>query len=113
MEAQTVELMLQYIYGCMKSELDLPEVMALFEASDKYAIISLHEQCTRLLKALISFDNIFDLVDLAQLHQSPGLLQVRQTRFVHPERMLDVLSRPSWVHTGAINCTHQFRPVLP
>ena len=76
MEAQAVELMLQYMYGCMKPEISLVEVMALFEASDKYAITSLHQQCTRLLKALISFDNIFDLVDLAQLHQSASLLQV-------------------------------------
>ena len=28
-EAQTVKTVLQYIYGCMKPELDLPEIVAL------------------------------------------------------------------------------------
>ena len=74
-EAHTVELLLQYLYGCLKSDLTLPELVALFQASDKYALIILNQQCTRLLKAFISFDSIFELADLAQLHNCPGLLQ--------------------------------------
>lgn len=78
-EAQTVELLLQFIYGCLQQpDLTLPEVVALFQASDKYALASLHQQCTRLLTTHISFDNIFQLADLAQLHQCPSLLQVGQ-----------------------------------
>ena len=76
-EAGTVELLLQYMYGCLQQpDLTLPEVVALFQASDKYALASLHQQCTRLLTAHISFDNIFQLADLAQLHHCPSLLQV-------------------------------------
>ena len=75
-QAETVELLLQFIYGCLQPDLSLPEVVALFQASDKYAIASLHLQCTRLLTAHISFDNIFELADLAQLHECTSLLQV-------------------------------------
>ena len=75
--ASTVEMLLQYVYGCLKPELTLAEAVALFEASDMYALTSLHQQCMRLLKALISFDNVFDLAELAQLHDCPTLLQVR------------------------------------
>ena len=75
--AETVELLLQFIYGCLQQpDLTLPEVVALFQASDKYALPSLHHQCTRLLTAHISFGNIFQLADLAQLHNCPSLLQV-------------------------------------
>lgn len=74
--AETVELLLQFIYGCLQPGLTLPEVVALFQASDKYALASLHHQCTRLLTAHISFGNIFQLADLAQLHNCPSLLQV-------------------------------------
>lgn len=75
--AEIVELLLQFIYGCLQQpNLTLPEVVALFEASDKYALASLHHQCTRLLTAHISFGNIFQLADLAQLHNCPRLLQV-------------------------------------
>ena len=73
----TVELLLQFVYGCLKPELTLAEAVAMFEASDMYALTGLHQQCTRLLKALISFDNVFDLAELAQLHDCPTLLQVR------------------------------------
>ncbi|KAL3143280.1 hypothetical protein ABBQ38_002123 [Trebouxia sp. C0009 RCD-2024] len=73
--AETVELLLQFIYGCLQPGLTLPEVVALFQASDKYALASLHHQCTRLLTAHISFGNIFQLADLAQLHNCPSLLQ--------------------------------------
>lgn len=71
----TVELLLQFVYGCLKPELTLAEAVAMFEASDMYALTGLHQQCTRLLKALISFDNVFDLAELAQLHDCPTLLQ--------------------------------------
>lgn len=77
MEVGTVELLLQFIYGCLhQPDLTLPEVAALFQASDKYALASLHQQCARLLTSHISYDNIFQLADLAQLHQCPSLLQV-------------------------------------
>lgn len=75
-QAGTVELLLQYMYGCLQPGLTLPEVVALFQASDQYAVGSLHQQCTRLLTAHISFDSIFELADLAQLHHCPSLLQV-------------------------------------
>ena len=76
-EVETVELLLQFIYGCLQqADLALPEVVALFQASDKYALASLHQQCTRLLTAHISFDTIFQLADLAKLHQCSSLLQV-------------------------------------
>ena len=77
MEPEAAELLLQYIYGCLKPELSLAAAVALFRASDKYAMSSLHQQCTRLLKGLITFDNLFDLAELAQLHHSSELLQVR------------------------------------
>lgn len=74
--AHTVEMVLQYVYGCLPPDLTLAEAVALFEASDMYVLSGLHQQCTRLLKALISFDNVFDLAELAQLHDCPSLLQV-------------------------------------
>ena len=77
MDPKAAELLLQYMYGCPHAGLDLPSAVALFQASDKYAMSSLHQQCTRLLKSLITFDNIFDLAELAQLHHSSQLLQVR------------------------------------
>ena len=87
-EAHTVELLLQYVYGFLKPDLTLAETMALFEASDKYAMTILNQQCTRLLKSLISFDNVFELADVAQLHQSASLLQVNSTHCI------DCLSAP-------------------
>lgn len=58
--ASTVEMLLQYVYGCLKPEPTLAEAVAMFEASDMYALTSLHQQCICLLIALISFDNVFD-----------------------------------------------------
>ena len=81
----TVELLLQYMYGCLQPDVTLPEIVALFQASDQYAIASLHQQCTRLLTAHISFDSIFELADLAQLHHCPSLLQV------HPAALSSLL----------------------
>lgn len=83
-EAGTVELLLQFIYGCLhQPDLTLPEVAALFQASDKYALASLHQQCARLLASHISYDNIFQLADLAQLHQCASLLQVSHAVDTH------------------------------
>ena len=76
-EAHTVELLLQYMYGCLQPDLSLGEAVALFEASDMYAMASLHRQCARLLKSLITFHNVFELADVARLHNCPSLLQVR------------------------------------
>lgn len=76
MDTEAAELLLQYIYGCLRPQLSLTAAVALFRASDKYAMSSLHQQCTRLLKSLITFDNLLDLAELAQLHHSIDLLQV-------------------------------------
>lgn len=75
-DAEAAELLLQYIYGCLKPELTVAAAVALFRASDKYAMSSLHQQCTRLLQSLITFDNLCDLAELAELHHSTELLQV-------------------------------------
>ena len=86
MDPEAAQLLLQYMYGSPREDMDLASAVALFRASDKYAMSSLHQQCTRLLKSLITFDNIFDLAELAQLHCSSQLLQVSaaQKRWNHP-----------------------------
>lgn len=108
-EAGTVELLLQFIYGCLhQPDLTMPEVAALFQASDKYALASLHRQCTRLLMSHVSYDNILQLADLAQLHQCPSLLQVSHAD-VQVYAYVCILLYALWgvymcmVHSGVLN----------
>lgn len=82
MGAEAVQLLLLWVYGQPLTDPSLTVAVALFQASDKYAIASLHLQCTRLLKGMLTYHNLYQLADLAQLHHSDDLLQVKLHRFL-------------------------------
>jgi len=76
MTADTMGLLLDFLYGAPKPSLTFEEAADLFAVSDQYAIIELHLQCTRILKAMINMETVCMLTRLACDHLNTDLEQV-------------------------------------
>lgn len=74
--AHTVRLLLDLLYGATKPRLTLAEAVALFKVSDKYSVMGLHQQCTRVLKLMLSLSNMHQLQRLADRHHCSQLSAV-------------------------------------
>ncbi|GAX74203.1 hypothetical protein CEUSTIGMA_g1652.t1 [Chlamydomonas eustigma] len=73
-QPQIMEIMLQYIYGCLEA---VPQdlAMQLFSASDRYGLTQLREVCFQVLLKEMALDNVTGCVLLADRHQHEGLLK--------------------------------------
>ena len=76
LDAETVSLMLQYIYGDLPSQLSVWSTVLLYLAADKYQLGSLLFQCREALALTISLENCFDVARLADAHSDSELEQV-------------------------------------
>ncbi len=76
MSASTMGLLLDFIYGAFKPKVTLAEAVDLFIVSNKYAVLELHLQCTRILKNMINEETVCALMRLACDHYSSELEQV-------------------------------------
>eukprot|EP00891_Asterochloris_glomerata_P009747 jgi/Astpho2/9747/Aster-x1605 len=75
LDAETVELMLQYIYGALPHQLSVWSTVLLYLAADKYQLGSLLFQCREALALTVSLENCFDLARLADAHTDGELEQ--------------------------------------
>ena len=75
--AETVDLMLDWLYGAFQASLSLPQIVALFQASHMFAITQLEAQCVEALKVFMSSQTCLQLADLAIEHHCPTLIEVR------------------------------------
>ncbi len=75
--AETVDLMLDWLYGAFQASLSLPQIVALFQASHMFAITQLEAQCVEALKVFMSNHTCLQLVNLAIEHHCPTLTEVK------------------------------------
>ena len=75
---ETVQLLVDYLYGAFHPDFTYSEAVQLFVACDKYCIDQAILQCTRALKAFLNEEpsRLFELVELADEHYSSALEQV-------------------------------------
>ena len=76
LDAETVSLMLQYIYGDLPRQLSVWSTVLLYLAADKYQLGSLLFQCREALALTVSLENCFDVARLADAHTDSELEQV-------------------------------------
>jgi len=81
---ESVNLMLDFLYGDFKASLTFAEAAALFRTSHKYDVTELQQQCERALVALMSQHTIYELENLAIQYHSPRLAQVRHPAHTFP-----------------------------
>ncbi len=74
--AEAVSLMLDFLYGGFTASLTFSQAKALFQASHKYEIKELQEQCERALQALISVEVFDQMVEVATQCNCAVLIEV-------------------------------------
>ncbi|KAK9814533.1 hypothetical protein WJX72_007447 [[Myrmecia] bisecta] len=72
---EAMDLLLRYIYGCLGRHISGAQAFLLFQASDKYAVEECQAHCVRVLKANITVQSVFDVAQLAYMHQCDELLE--------------------------------------
>ena len=61
----TMQLLLEFMYGALTASLSFPQAIALFHASHQFEVSDLHLQCVRVLQTMVSIETWPLLVDLA------------------------------------------------
>jgi len=72
--AETMSLLLDWVYDDFNVDLTFPQTVSLFLASHMLDITDLHIQCERVLETFISMDTFFQLRDLAEAYCMGGAL---------------------------------------
>jgi len=72
--AETMSLLLDWVYDDFNVDLTYPQTVSLFLASHMLDITDLHLQCERVLKTFITMDTFFQLSDLAGAYCMGGAL---------------------------------------
>ena len=76
--ADTMSLLLDWVYDEFNVDLTLPQTVSLFVASHMLDVMDLHCQCEHVLTTFITMDTFFQLSDLAETyHMGGALAQVR------------------------------------
>ncbi|KAF8771527.1 speckle-type POZ protein-like [Argiope bruennichi] len=78
LDDETVRRFLLYLYTDKIEELEWEAVSQLYKAADKYAIISLKDQCSMLLKDDLNLENACKTLLLSDLHQDEDLKIIAQ-----------------------------------
>ncbi|DBA93308.1 TPA: Galactose oxidase, central domain [Trebouxia sp. C0005] len=72
--AETMSLLLDWVYDELNVDLTLPQTVSLFVASHMLDVTDLHLQCEHVLKTFITVDTFFQLSDLAETYCIGGAL---------------------------------------
>ncbi|GBL99079.1 TD and POZ domain-containing protein 4 [Araneus ventricosus] len=70
---ETIHQLLLYLYTDRLEELKWEDIFQLYKAADKYAIISLKDQCSLFLKGNLNMENACRTLILSDLHQDEDL----------------------------------------
>ncbi|GIY10844.1 speckle-type POZ protein [Caerostris darwini] len=73
LDAETVRLMLKFIYADIVEDLQTESAASLYFAADKYELLPLKNQCSTFLKANLSLSNVLDVLVLADRHHDSDL----------------------------------------
>lgn len=72
--AETMSLLLDWVYDEFNVDLTLPQTVSLFVASHMLDVSNLHLQCEQVLKSFITMDTFFQLSGLAEVYCMGGAL---------------------------------------
>ncbi len=72
--AETMSLLLDWVYDDFNVDLTFPQTVSLFVASHMLDVSDLHLQCEHVLKSFITMDTFFQLKDLAEAYCMGGAL---------------------------------------
>lgn len=106
MTADTMGLLLDFLYGAPKPSLTFEEAADLFVVSDQYAIMELHLQCTRILKAMITMETVCMLTRLACDHLNTDLEQVNSAGLAAASDCLCILIAVTCSMAGMCTYSH-------
>ncbi|GBN03061.1 TD and POZ domain-containing protein 1 [Araneus ventricosus] len=90
----TVFRMLQYIYSAEVEELEWRSAIQLYEAADKYEILTLRDECSSYLKNNLCRNKACEALVLADLHQDEGLKSFVQDFIVRQGK--DIVFSKEW-----------------
>ena len=99
MSADTMEMLIGWMYGTSDVELSLAMAIKLFVASDKYCITNLHEACIRILQVRVALlpmrkmkEEILELQDYARAIGCCKVDLVTSTAFCNEHDLVAPLS---------------------
>ncbi|CAL1272629.1 unnamed protein product [Larinioides sclopetarius] len=72
-DAEILNMMLEYIYSDKLEDLQMENAMKLYQAADKYQILSLKNKCSSLLKSTLTTRNVFRVLAFADDHHDDKL----------------------------------------
>ncbi|GBM04997.1 Protein roadkill [Araneus ventricosus] len=72
-DAEILNMMLEYIYSDKFEDLRMENAMKLYQAADKYQILSLKDKCSSLLKSTLTTSNVFCVLAFADDHHDGKL----------------------------------------
>ncbi|CAL1301768.1 unnamed protein product, partial [Larinioides sclopetarius] len=78
LQDETVRRFLLYLYTDKLEDLTWDAALQLFKAADKYAVISLRDQCSNFLKSSLNLENACEALLLSDLHQEKDLKESTQ-----------------------------------
>ncbi|KAF8770279.1 BTB and MATH domain-containing protein 42-like [Argiope bruennichi] len=97
----TVSRMLRYIYSAEVGELEWAAATQLYEAADKYEILTLRDACSSYLKKNLCLNNACEALVLADLHQDGNLKSFVQDFILRHGK--DIINSEEWEHLMETN----------
>ncbi|CAL1292790.1 unnamed protein product [Larinioides sclopetarius] len=88
LEDETVRRFLLYLYSDQLEDLRWSDAFQLFIAADKYAIISLRDICSTVLKNKLTLENACEILVLSDLHQDEDLKEITQKFILKNARVI-------------------------
>ncbi|GFR05098.1 tdpoz3 [Trichonephila clavata] len=86
MDADTVRRMLSYMYTDSVEDLQWESALRLYEAANKYEILSLRKKCSDFLEHSLSLTNACDALLLADRHQDHDFKMIVQTYIIDRDK---------------------------
>ncbi|GFR00815.1 tdpoz3 [Trichonephila clavata] len=94
LDADTVRRMLSYMYTDSVEDLQWESALRLYEAANKYEILSLREKCSDFLENSLSLTNACDALLLADRHHDHDFKMIVQTYIIDRDKC--VFSSEEW-----------------
>ncbi|GFT19007.1 speckle-type POZ protein [Trichonephila clavipes] len=95
-DAGTMHRILLYVYTDILEDLCLETASPLYEAADKYQILSLRNKCSAFLMASLSVNNVCNVLILADMHQDNELKYSVQDYILRNDKVIFCSSE--WKH---------------
>ncbi|KAF8771039.1 Speckle-type POZ protein-like like protein [Argiope bruennichi] len=101
LDAETVRLMLMFLYSDRLEDMNLEQAKSLYFAADKYNIVALKYKCSDFLKSNLQPPKSCDLLLLSDMHQDEELKKYVQEFIINNHE--EILQTDQWMNLEKTN----------